>query len=303
MWSNLLDWCMRVLLICQLPGGVAVAAELLPLQDLVAQRRCDVFVEVSARQRQAAQAGFANLLKSSSVIDESVELAWAELGFTLFRLETGGERWIVLRESAAQCRGQGIYLVRRDSAAALLLQIPHGYFDKYTDDIAVKMLQMPMRAAAFNTVPRHYRSDIRKIDADLAHRDHTIFNAFTQAFADAYPQGRLIQLHGFSAAKRKTMAGQSAVAIVSAGTRLPTSSSVAVATCLASLLDDPVRLYPLEVEELGATTNIQGQLLRGRGHNGFVHVETSLALRERLRREAPVRAGFAACLSKGLEPQ
>ncbi|MDX2455941.1 MAG: hypothetical protein QNL87_00375, partial [Gammaproteobacteria bacterium] len=89
----------------------------------------------------------------------------------------------------------------------------------------------------------------------------------------------------------------------SAGTAWPTPASTAVAACLQSLLNNPVRLYPRDVQELGATTNQQGRLLRRLAHNGFVHVELSRALRERLRSQGPLRTGFAACLYNGMEQQ
>ena len=75
---------------------------------------------------------------------------------------------------------------------------------------------------------------------------------------------------------------------------------MAVADCLQRRLQEPVRLYPRDVRELGATRNVQGRLLRERGHDGFVHVELAQPLRERLRNEQELRSGFAACLVTGM---
>ena len=45
-------------------------------------------------------------------------------------------------------------------------------------------------------------------------------------------------------------------------------------------------LFPVDCNELGATSNVQGKRLRSAGHSGFLHLEMSLRLREGLRRDA-----------------
>jgi hypothetical protein len=303
MWTDLKTCRMRVLAGCLALTSVAAADELQPLQQLVTERRCDGYSPATAQQLQRAESGFVHLLEDPAAMVGDMAQAWKELGFSVMLVTAGDTTWLVLREAPGFCKGQGLYLIRQGVAAGLLLQVPHGYFDMHTDDIAAGLLQAPVRAIAFNTVPRHYTQHGMKIDADLAHREDNLFAALTRAFARVYPAGRLVQLHGFNPAKRKTAAGHSAAVIVSAGTAWPTPASTAVASCLQSLLSKPVRLYPRDVQELGATTNLQGRLLRGLAHKGFVHVELSRALRERLRSEDSLRAGFAACLYNGMEQQ
>lgn len=288
---------------CLALPGVAITDVLQPLQELIEQRRCDVYVPATERQLQRAEAAFEDLLDNPGALSGDAAEVWTQLGFIETPVAVGDVTWIVLHEAPGQCRGQGLYLIRRGAAAGLLLQIPHGYFDQYTDDIAAGLLQAPIRALAFNTVPRHYKRHGMQIDADFAHRADNLFAPLAQAFVRVYPAGRLVQLHGFDPEKRNTTAGKSAAVIVSSGTTWPTPASTAVANCLQSLLADPVRLYPRDVRELGATTNLQGRLLRERGHNGFVHVELSRALRERLRNENSLRSGFGACLYEGMEQQ
>ena len=303
MWTNLKTCRMRLLAGCLALTGVAAAAALQPLQQLLSERRCTVYSPATAQQLQRAEAGFVNLLEDPAAVAGDTVQAWKALGFGVTQLTAGDANWLVLREVPGFCTGQGLYLIRQGVAAGRLLPVPHGYLDTHTADIAAGLLQAPVRAIAFNTVPRHYTQHGMQIDADLAHREDNLFAALTRAFARVYPAGRLVQLHGFNPAKRKTAAGHSAAVIVSAGTAWPTPASTAVAACLQSLLNDPVRLYPRDVQELGATTNLQGRLLRGLAHNGFVHVELSRTLRERLRSEAPLRADFAACLYSGMEQQ
>jgi mRNA-degrading endonuclease toxin of MazEF toxin-antitoxin module len=303
MWTDLKTCRMAVLAGCLALPGVTAAGGLQALQELIAERRCNSYAPATAQQLQRAEAGFVNLLENPVIMTSDALRAWTEPGFTVTPVSAAGATWLVLRETPGHCKGQGLYLIRQGVAASLLLQVPHGYFDKHTDDIAAGLLQAPVRAVAFNTVPRHSTQHGRKVDADLAHRADNLFAAFTRAFARVYPAGRVVQLHGFNPAKRKTAAGHSAAVIVSAGTARATPASTAVAACLQSLLTAPVRLYPRDVRELGATTNLQGRLLREQAHTGFVHVELSRALRERLRSEASLRAGLGACLYNGMEQQ
>lgn len=301
MWTELKICRMLVLAGSLALPGVATSGEQQPLQQLLSERRCDAYSPATAQQLQQAETAFVNLLENPAPRVSKVAPAWQQLGFGITQLAAGDTSWLVLRESPGHCRGQGLYLLRQGVAAGLLLQVPHGYFDRHTDDIAAGLLQAPVRAIALNTVPRRYTQQGMKVDADLAHRTDSLFTALTRAFAQVYPAGRLLQLHGFSPAKRKTAAGHSAAVIVSAGTAWPTPASTAVAACLQSLLDNPVRLYPRDVRELGATTNVQGQLLRGLAHNGFVHVEMSSRLRQRLRSDGQLRDGFASCLHRGMK--
>ena len=93
----------------------------------------------------------------------------------------------------------------------------------------------------------------------------------------------MIQVHGFSPNKRETVAGSVADLIVSNGTRAPAPSVRRLVVMLQS--DFPyghVQLFPTEVQELGATSNVQGEILRQAGSSRFVHLEMSQDLRLRL---------------------
>lgn len=271
-----------------------------PLGEQIGERRCETYIPASAHTLRQAQAAFAELLQGPQVPPETTPGQWRALGFDLLTMTAHGVQWLVLREPPDTCRGQGLYLIRRGATPGLMLQVPHGYRDLHTDDIAAGLLQAPWHVIAFNTVPRHYSRKGRRIDADLAHREDSFLAALTRAYADIHPAGRLVQLHGFSPEKRSTAAGRSAAAIVSSGAAWPSAGAMAVADCLQRRLQEPVRLYPRDVRELGATRNVQGRLLRERGHDGFVHVELARPLRERLRNEQELRSGFAACLVTGM---
>ena len=243
----------------------------------------DVFTRVMAGDRSAA-----------------VQTGLAEAGFDLLTRQSGGADWTAITERPDAATGKGAYLIRA-GGAPVLLQVPHRFNDLHTGTIAALVMdEHPILAAAWNTVPRWYDENGRRVDADLAHAAHSQFAAFGLAFAAAYPGGRIIQLHGFSHDRRTSDAGRTAGFIVSSGSRAPGRAASEVANCLRDAFsDDPARLYPLQVRELGGTTNTVGQALRGAGFDGFVHLEMSRKMRENLLVDAGARARLARCLTGG----
>jgi len=200
------------------------------------------------------------------------------------------QNWWVLKERDDAKRGRGLYLFNPlAEARQLAIQAPHSFFDKHTRAINVRMFETGrIAAAAWNT--------IRRSEVDLAHHRFHYLNAFTSAWANAHSNGSIVQLHGFSNDKRQTKAGKVADLIVSDGTRYPSAQVRRLAITANEKLNasshtsEPldVMLYPFDCDELGATSNSQGKLLRAAGQTGFVHLEMSPALRERLRRNASV---------------
>jgi len=294
LWLAALPCCLSLAL--PLQGAETAAPE-----DLVAARRCATYAPASMAELRRAEAAFRDLLQRREEAPATPDSAWKELGFETLRVTDNGVTWQVLREARGHCRGQGLYLIREGAAPELMLQVPHGYHDLHTDEIALRLARTPVRVLAFNSVPRRYSRRGEARDADLAQREDSFFVALTRAFAATFPTGRIVQLHGFSREKRTTPAGAGAAVIVSAGTRWPSPGTEAVAACLQAQVDAPVRLYPRDVRELGGTGNLQGRILRGLAHSGFVHVELSRAMRERLQREDTLSARFARCLSSGMD--
>lgn len=219
-------------------------------------------------------------------------------GFALETQQTGGVDWSLIAEHADAATGKGAYLVR-DGGAPVLLQAPHRFKDIHTGMIAALLLdEHPILAAAWNTVPRWYDESGRRMDADLAHAAYSQFAAFGLAFVAAYPGGRVVQLHGFSHGKRLSDAGRRAGFIVSSGRKAPGRAAIDVATCLqAGFAEEPTLVFPLDVRELGGTTNTSGKALREAGFGGFVHLEISRSMRDLLLRDAGARARLAQCLT------
>jgi hypothetical protein len=225
---------------------------------------------------------------------EDLAREWARCRFDLIAHKEAGINLLILRETPGHKTGRGFYVFRTDKSHPIAYEAPHGWDDLHTGPIALRLfVQSTAVAGAWNTVGR--------ASGDLAHLPSSCFQAFTSAFAATYPRGVVVQLHGFDNTRRKSKAAQEADMVVSNGTRRPASWVVAAARRLKADVSANVKLYPSDVTELGATTNAQGELLRGLGHEGFLHVEMSLALRKRLREEAKLREAFIKAVQSAYE--
>lgn len=197
--------------------------------------------------------------------------------------------------------GRGLYAVR-PGGLPLLLSAPHQFRDLHTGRIAALLMEeMEVRGLAVNTAPRDLKVEGRGGLSDLADLDLTHFNAFHVAFLRAHPAGRVVQLHGFAQEKRRTEAGRRADVILSSGSADPGEGVPRIAACL-SAMGLTALVFPREVEELGGTTNATLAALRlaGAPNGSFVHVEMSVATRERLRKDTDARFVFGNCLGAGL---
>lgn len=221
--------------------------------------------------------------------------AWQNLGFEWVNWQ--GLR--LLRESPGRQEGKGFFLFRPEPADAILMQIPHGETDERTGEIGIRLaLEGRARVVAWNTVPRTFTSDGGSINADLAHLEQSLFTALVEAFAMGKPQGAVVQFHGFAQEKRRSTAGKQAELIVSAGHPTPGIWHEQVATCMGRNGVVGTKLYSREVNELGGETNSSGKLLRRLGMQGFLHLEMSRPLRDRLATDGALRAVFYRCLAK-----
>ena len=197
--------------------------------------------------------------------------------------------FISLQELPNAQQGRGFFAVKPKASKNWLLQAPHADSDLYTGKIASRLfLEGEFKAAQWNTVKR----DI----GDMAHIADTYWQAFTLVFAEQYPDGKIIQIHGYDKDMRKTDAGESSDMILSAGHETPPLWVQQTATCLKKAFPKRVSLYPFDVKELGGTTNVQGQLLRSLKHDGFLHIEMSKAQRQELLDKLEARQLLLDCL-------
>lgn len=225
----------------------------------------------------------------------------AASNFEVVAVNAGEVRYTAVLEAVGARRGGGIYLFRNGEGEAkggLALQTPHRYSDLDTGDIARRLIEArPVAAAAWNTVPRSYRSDGFVIDADLAHATTTHFNAFTRAFAALRPEGIIVQIHGFAAGQRHTAAGAASDVIASGAVESPGPAVRARVRCIAAAFGDwRVSLFPEDVRELGGLTNANAATTRAVSDIPFLHLELSRPARRRLAAEDDAAARLADCL-------
>ena len=196
--------------------------------------------------------------------------------------------------------GWGEYYFSKLAKSDITLQAPHRYFDKHTGAIAKKLFkQYEFTAIALNSVSRRTPMEANDtLSADMARLPNSMHSVYSRAFAARYPQGRVIQLHGFSAAKRLTPEAQQANMILSTGGPWSSAYLLHIQECFNAQGWRALR-YPQQVRELGATRNSVGALLRNLGHSGFIHIELDLDTRKQLVDEPDRLQAFADCL---LEP-
>ena len=200
---------------------------------------------------------------------------------------------IVVAEKSNQRWGRGIYAIRTDSNSQIVLQAPHRFNDAKTGVIARKIFQEhDVWAVAFNTVHRK--------ELDLAHCDRHYFNAFTEAVVALRSNSVMLQLHGFTNAK-KTNAGKSASLIVSDTTKFPGRHARRVAEEFKfNFGKSHTRLYPIETRWLGGTDNHQANLMQQLGSTGFLHLEMNPPFRQQLVSTASIRESFFASILAGI---
>jgi hypothetical protein len=207
------------------------------------------------------------------------------------------DAWVVREKDSAR-RGRGLFAFRDSPQKHQdVLQVPHSFKDEMTREIGLALFaEGRFAAAAWNTVPRHYNDNGQRIDADMAHLEHTYFMAFTRALAQTHASGTVLQIHGFDQGKRKSTAAADADLILSAGHENPPEHLRRKWRCLAGQFGAKVALFPETARELGGTTNAQVALLKTMGLNNFIHAEMSRSLRETLRDNSQARAQVLGCL-------
>lgn len=246
------------------------------------------YTPVSRQALATAEALFIRHLKGEW--SESLAAAWQPLGFEAV---AAGEGVVVIRERNGQRQGHGFFLFKPDSQSRVVLQMPHSSDDSHTGMIGFKLLhESDYLAAAWNTVTRD--------EADMAHLPDSYFTAFSAAFSQVVPAGRLVQLHGFAQEKRTTAAGRTAAVVLSSGGKQVTAGVRAIGNCLQSVWPGGVRLYPLNISELGGTRNTNLAVMQRWSHTGFVHLELSSEVRQALLTNGELRHHLNHCLTEGV---
>ena len=194
---------------------------------------------------------------------------------------------IVVSDIPGTARGRGLYAFFSNGRHAL--QAPHVPSDGLTGEILLRYAADGLpRAMAWNTVPRSR--------VDLAHLDGTDLIAFTRAFVQSHPRDKILQLHGYDSGRRRSASAAESGAIVSATHTNPSRELRSAVRCLREKVEPGAKLYGVDVNELGGTTNSVARAVRTGGWDQFVHVEMALPLRERLLSDHAQRAALFTCL-------
>lgn len=293
-----------VVILLALLSPILLAAQPTSLNRLFATSQTRTYQPPSPEELKQAESLFRQAF-SGPLLPEQ-EAAWAVLGFEVLRVTEKNERvFTVIRERRDQRQGRGFYVFSTAPAGVPILQAPHALNDEHTGAIAIGLfVNNPFAAGAWSTAPRRHQTEDGETttNSDMAHQSDSYFIAFSRAAALARPNSAILQLHGFSTAKRKTAAGRRAGVIVSAGQHESTPALTQTVDCLRDGLNAPVLAYPQEVRELGARTNEIGEMLRTFNRSSFVHIEIAQPLRSQLRADAELRQRIGACLA-GVRPR
>ena len=215
---------------------------------------------------------------------------WAELHW---QIELSPSKSIfTIREAVNHRHGRGVYAFRIDAKEAIALQAPHRFYDLMTGTISTKLFcENSISAIALNTVHRK--------EIDLSHTKLHYINAFTSAIIKAQLDVAIVQLHGFTN-RGKSGPAKFAQAIVSDTTKFPGRSARQTAFELKTALgSDHTRLFAIDIQQLGGTTNQQAQIAHNLGYPDFLHIELNHEFRKQLKANASVRDSFFACILRG----
>ena len=204
-------------------------------------------------------------------------------------------KFIALRDR--QKRGWGEFVWKKSrSRNEIWLQAPHAEYDKWSGAIALSMLLESQYIVGYasSSAPRYSSKNYG--DSDLAHAELSFFRDFNIQLLRSNPQSRIVQIHGFEKAKRMSENASTADIIVSNGTSRPSNYAKRVTGCLTSMGLN-AKLFAVDVDELGGTTNISARDARQAKHKRFLHLELSEAIRLQLKDDQYLRKGFIQCLA------
>jgi hypothetical protein len=262
--------------------------------------RAEQYIQPSSLNIENAALLFSNLLNAMThnnvkKLKELIEHVDPKAQFDIFDKTILDESFIVVAEKKRVKSGGGFYVFRRDGNG-MMLQAPHAFKDLHSGSLAIKLMQEGNYSGlAINTVPRRYEHSEEKINADLAHINSSYFLTASLAFARFFPDGQIIQLHGYNSSRRDVTRNTNM--IISAGTKRLVSQIIRHQSCLIKTLTNAVFVFPKDINVLGGTTNTIGKALRKIGYSGFRHIEMNLSLRKEILTSQIKREFLTECLT------
>lgn len=241
----------------------------------------NLFVAPTEAEMKAAKAAIAKLLKGDEKSD------FGAFGMEVTPLE-GWPDTLLVREAGEKRQGRGAYVIRKGSTSSFVVQAPHTFYDEGTFPIACDLFHRTKARALFINTVHRYKGAPETVNkehpADVAHAPMTLFQAGTEGVIEVLGKStQVIQVHGF--ADRKL----GARAVVSVGEKKAGNPLVAkVAKAVEEVTGPKILKYPEDTKELGATTNVQGAVIRRAGGK-FLHIEMDDGLRRELVKDAAFR--------------
>jgi hypothetical protein len=227
---------------------------------------------------------FLSILQNRKLIGSQESLGWEKLQFG------DGHNTVGIRDKRR--RGWGAFFYRFKTPSKLVIQTPHTFFDLRTGSIGLKMfLESDAKALIWNTVHR-------KI-VDMSHSPKTILQTFVKTVNQVYSSVVMLQLHGFSPAKRLAQGREVFDFIISECDKEPSPRLALIGECLESKFPKmKVGVYGHSAHYLGGETNLQNHYIRRSfAPIFFVHLEMSSRARIMLDSNKTSRKGFIECFS------
>lgn len=253
------------------------------------------YQEISEIELSSVEILFEKVLQGN--VTTELKSLWKNVGYEMIVFSGEKGNTVILKELTNAKFGRGFYWINLGLSKKYALEIPHVPFDKLTKEISFQLIsEEKFFAMAWNTVPRSYSTGKEIIDSDLAHLEKSHLMAFSRAISKLFPEGKIIQIHGFSNNKRKTKEGKMADMVVSSASKVPSEWVLKYANCMKHLSPHLIFVYPAEVAELGAITNTVALDLQKNGYFGFVHIEMNERFRAEMISSNVLRGYFLQCL-------
>jgi len=252
----------------------------------------DRYVVPNDLERRGMRDAMARLLGSLPGAREKAASELSNIGFQI--IDVPEQRAVLVREGSRR-RGGGAYLVRIGSPSQLIVQAPHTFFDEGTMPLACELFARGNAAALFVNTSHRYKSAPQTpggaFPADVAHARDSLFQAATEGMLRARSKAVAVQLHGFGDRE-----ADGAIVLSSGVRHFGVPTVVAAQAALSRVIDGGVLRFPDDQDELGATTNVQGAVVRDAGGR-FLHVEIGAPLRRALLSDAIYRASVLSTLA------
>lgn len=271
------------------------------LSDLLESTSDNVYRSPDKNKQQEAKLLFSEHITGR--FESSQKRRWNKLGLQLKQGKSiSGQPVIIITPKGNHREGQGLFWICATCRSPVMLQAPHRFNDLYSGEIVSELTKrLGAQAAAWNSTPRHLKDGASGRYSDQTHNTDSYFQSFTRAWAEWTGSRFLIQIHGYRKDKRSTYAGKTSDIIISGGSRgMISPASITIGKCLKEKSIRGVRIYPLDIQELGGTKNQQGKRFRKKHPLGFVHIELSYHIRKNISKKPDILKHLSQCISTAI---